>query len=802
MGTLVREMRHAVRLLLRQPGFTAVAVATMALGVGATTAIFTLVDAVLLRRLPFPEPDRLVQVWETFRPARLSPGAADLTGTASPANLRDWRDQNGAFEGLAAFLPASASLREADRPVRTPAAAVSGEFFAVLGAAPLYGRTIGPGDDEARVVVLGEALWRRGFAGDPRVVGATVPVDGLPHTVVGVMPASVRFPAEAELWVPLALEPSRRDSRGSHFLRVVGRLRPAVALAAAQQEMSAIAARIAAAHPDQQTGRGIRLVPLHEQLVAGARPALRVFMGAVALVLLICCFNVSNLLLARAAGRERETAVRVALGAGTWGLARQFVIEGLLLAGLGGAAGAALAWAGLQILIGGIAGLVPRAHEVQLDARALLVTLGAVVASGVAFGLAPLRRAFRADVNEALKQGARGSAGATGSGLLVAGQVAITTVLLVGAGLLLRSFAGLVDVDAGVRAEDVTTARLTLPNARHVDARAVAAFHRRLLERVEGLPGVEAAGLITHLPLQSSGFNGGVVPEGQHFPRGQEPLVEFRVVTPGYFRALGIPLLRGRALAEGDAESADRVVLVNDALARRFWPGQDPVGRRLSLGGAEPLSVVGVVGDVRNIGLAQDTRPELYLPAQEGYAGMLRTASLVVRGPGAAGVAGGALRAAVAAVDPEQPLYDVLPMTDVIAASIADRRLNLALVGGFAVVALLLAALGVYGVISYTVAQSTREIGIRMSLGAQRRDVFRLVIGQGALLAAVGMAVGLAGAFALTRLMASLLFTVGAHDPLTFAAAPLLLLVVALAACAVPALRATRVQPVTALRAD
>jgi putative ABC transport system permease protein len=801
MGTLARETRHAVRMLMRQPGFTAVAVATMALGIGATTVIFTLVDAVLLRRLPFPEPERLVQVSETFRPAGLAPDAAALTGSVSPANLRDWRDQSDAFEALAAYQLASVSLREADRPVRTPAAAVSGEFFAVLGAAPLYGRTLGPGDDDARAVLLGEALWRRSFGADPRVVGSSIAVDGLDHTVVGVMPAAVRLPAEADLWMPLVIDAARRESRGNHFLRTVGRLRADVGVASAQQQMSTIAARIATAHPDSQAGRGIRLVPLHEQLVQGARPALRVFTGAVGLVLLICCFNVSNLLLARAAARQRETAVRVALGAGTLGLARQFVTEGLLLAGLGGVAGVALAWGGLRFLVGGIASLVPRAHEVQLDARALLLTLAAVVASGIVFGLAPLRRAFRADVNEALKQGARGSASATGSGLLVAGQVAITTVLLVGAGLLLRSFAGLLDVDSGLRTGGVTTARLTLPVVRHRDPAAVCAFHARLQERVAAVPGVEAAGVISLLPLQASGYNGAAVPEGRTYPRGQEPLAEYRIVTPGYFEALGIPVLRGRGLTDADLAAGTPIALVNETLARGFWPDQDPVGRRLTIGGDTPLAVVGVVRDVRQVALAQDARAEVYLPAQAGWVGNLRSASLVVRARGGVGVAA-ALRSAVAAVDPEVPLYDVKSMDDVVATSIADRRLNLALVGGFAAVALLLAALGVYGVISYTVAQSTREIGIRMSLGAQRRDVFRLVVGQGALLAGVGMAVGLACALALTRLMSSLLFAVGARDPLTFAAAPLLLLLVALVACAVPALRATRVQPVMALRAD
>jgi putative ABC transport system permease protein len=505
MSSLGREFRHARRRLVRQPAFTIVAVATMALGIGATAVIFTLVDAVLLRPLPFPDPDRLVQVWETFRPAGLPPGAAAFEGTASPPNLRDWREQSDVFEGLAAFETRSVSLQEADRPVRTPAAAVSAEFFTVLGARPLLGRAFGPRDEEARLVVLAESLWRRRFGADPGVVGSTVALDGQDHTVVGVMPSSVRYPAQTELWVPLVVDSQRRENRGEHWLRVLGRLRARVPLEAAQQQMSAITARIVAAHPDSMAGREVTLVPLHEQLVRNARPALRVFLAAVGLVLLTCCFNVSNLLLARAAARQRETAVRVALGAGTLGLARQFVTEGLILAGLGGLAGVAAAWLGLDLLLRSIGDVVPRIHEVRLDTRALAVSFAAVVASGFGFGLAPMLRAFRQDVNEALKQGARGSASLAGSGLLVAGQVAITTVLLVGAGLLLRSFARILDVESGVRTEGVLTARLTLPAARYADAAQIASFHRRLLERVDTLPGVESAGLISHLPLQATG---------------------------------------------------------------------------------------------------------------------------------------------------------------------------------------------------------------------------------------------------------------------------------------------------------
>jgi putative ABC transport system permease protein len=806
VGSLGRELRHALRRLAKQPGFTLVAAATMALGIGATTVIFTLVDAVLLRRLPFADPDRLVQVWETFRPAGLAAEAPDFQGTASPPNLRDWREQSDVFEGLAAYAPTSVSLREADRPVRTQAAAVSAEFFDVLGARPSLGRAFGAKDDaagESHLVVLSDGLWRRSFGADPRVVGTPLAIDGVAHTIVGVMPPAIRHPsAQTELWVPLVVDPSLREARGNHWMRVIGRLRPGVPLETAQQQMSAIAARIVATHPDAQAGRGVVLVPLHEQLVRGARPALRVFLVAVGFVLLICCFNVSNLLLARAAGRQRETAVRVALGAGMGGLARQFVTEGLILAGLGGLAGVAVAWIGLDLVLRSISDVVPRIHEVHLDTRALLVTLATVVAVGVGFGLAPLLRAFRQDVNEALKQGARGSASVTGSGLLVAGQVAITTVLLVGAGLLLRSFSRLLDVETGLRADGVVTARVTLPTSRYPGAASLAALQRRLLERVAALPGVEAAGLISQLPLQTSGFNSTVIPEGQQFPPGQAPLAENRIVTPGYFPALGIPLVRGRALDARDAEGDAPVILVNETLARRFWPDQDPIGRRIRRGDDSLLEVVGVVGDVRQVGLSQDARSEIYLPPQERSVGNLRTASLVVKATSAAGPLAAAIHRAVEEVDPDQALYDVLPMTQVVASSIADRRLNLTLVGGFAAAALLLAALGVYGVISYTVAQSTREIGIRMSLGAQRHDVFRLVVGQGALLACVGMGFGLLGALGLTRLMASLLFTVGARDPVTFAAAPLVLLTVALLACALPALRATRVEPSVALRAE
>ncbi|HET9315912.1 MAG TPA: ABC transporter permease, partial [Vicinamibacteria bacterium] len=678
MASLGRELRHAWRGLAKQPAFTAIAVATMALGIGAATAIFSLVDAVLLRPLALPEPERLVQVWETFRPAGLAADAPDITGTASPPNLRDWREQSDVFEGLAAYTRVSVSLREADRPVRTPAAAVSPEFFEVLGARPLLGRTFGAAEDaagETQVAVLDEVLWRRSFGADPGVVGSKLRIDGLDHTILGVMPSAARQPPQVDLWMPLTIDASRRDERGNHWLRVLGRLRPGVPLAAAQQQMSGIAARLASAHPDNQGGRGVVLVPLQEQLVGNVRPALRLFLAAVGLVLLTCCFNVSNLLLARAAARQRETAVRVALGAGLMGLARQFVVEGLVLAGLGGLAGVALAQAGLGLALDHVADVVPRVHEVHLDLRALGVALAAVVLSGVGFGLAPLRRAFRRDANEALKQGARGSSGSTASGLLVAGQVAITTLLLIGAGLLLRSLGRVMEVDSGVRTKGVTTARLTLPLARRADGAAVRAFHRRVLERVETLPGVEAAGLINLLPLQASGYNGDVVPEGQTFPPGQAPLAERRFVTPGYFRALGIPLVRGRLLTEEDAEGEAPLVMVNERLAERFWPDQDPIGRRIQVGDTEYRTIVGVVRDVRQVTLAQDARAEVYMPAQPRFAGNLRTASLVVRATPAAGDVGLAIRRAVEAVDPEQPVYDVQTMERVVEVSVADRRL-------------------------------------------------------------------------------------------------------------------------------
>ena len=793
------DLRYGARGLLGQPGFTLVAVLTLALGVGANTALFSVINAVLLRPLPFPDPDRLVAVSETY--------AGSSRSAVSVPNLRDWREQNTVFEGLAAYVPGAFTLGGGD-PQRIVGLRVEANYFDVLGVRPQLGRTFLKGEDEAgrdKVVVLSDALWRNGFGADPGVVGRVIPLNGQGYTVVGVMPPELSALSGSQVWAPLAFSEGDKASRLSRAYIVVGRLKRDVTPELAGEQMSALAARLGEQYPDTQGGRGVLLSSYEEEVVGNVRLPLLLLMGAVGFVLLIACTNVANLLLARAAGRQREIALRIALGAGRLRLTRQFLTEGVLLSVVGGAAGAATAWLGLD-LVGKLAfASLPRSSEIGLDLRVLGFTLLVSVLTGVVFGVAPAAQALKTDVQGALKDGGQGAARGLGgswtrNGLVVA-EVAIAFVLLIGAGLLVKSLARLRSVEHGLKPENVLTARLSLAPERYADAEALGRFQRQLLERVSALPGVEAAGLTSHLPVQQYGTNGFVRVEDKTYPPNQEPLVELRVVSPDYFRAVGIPVVRGRVFDESDTKEAPPGVVINETMARTIWPGEDPIGKRVwgrpVYDGWTP--VIGVVADVKNMGLARPASPEFYFNYTRGAEG-LREMTLATRSRLDPAALAAAVRREVQAVDPAQAVYAVRTMQDVLDSTVAGRRLTTTLLGVMAAVALALAVVGIYGVVSYNVARHTREIGIRMALGAQKTDIHRLVIGRGAVLALTGVGIGLFLSLGLARLMSGLLYGVSANDPATFAGIAALLFAVSLVACYVPARRAVRVDPLVALR--
>lgn len=800
MQTLWQDVRFALRTLLKQRGFTLVAIITLALGIGANSAIFTVVNAVLLRPLAYSQPDKLVKVYETFLPSGW--------GSVSAANYQDWRAQNTVFSQLAAYsIGGGFNLQAADNPQRLNGISCTANLFEILGVQPQLGRAFLAEENEPgknRVVMLSDTLWRTNFGADPNLIGREIQLNGVNHRVVGVLPRGFAFPSRrTEIWAPLALDEKAWANRGSHQYQVMGRLKPDTSLAQAHEQMASIAANIERQYPKEQTGRSVRLTQYQEEVVQNVRPALLTLFAAVGCVLLIACANVANLLLARATGRRKEIAIRMALGASRWRLLRQLLTESVLLAVAGGVLGLLLAKWGVTALVALAAGLLPRAQEVALDASVVGFTFALAVLTGLFFGLIPAWQSSKGDVQWALKES--GNSGSSPRNWLrsvfVITEVAVALMLLIGAGLLIRSFARLQETETGLRTEHVLTASLNLPQAKYDKPETVSDFYQRLLENLAAQPGIEAAGAINLLPIAQYGNNGNYLIEGENITEiNRGPIAEVRIVTTGYFDAFGIPLLAGRSLNQQDQLNSPQVALVNQTWAKRHAANpQDVIGKRFGFGDTQRWTVVGVVGDVKQSGLTQSTRAEIYYPHAQAPNSSL---NLIVRSTADPTTLTTTLRREVFKLDPAQPLANVRTMETVVVESIADRRFNMLLLGLFAGLALVLAALGIYGVLSYTVAQSTRELGIRMALGAQARDVLRLVIGQGLLLTLAGIVLGLGGAFALTRWLESLLFGVKATDPLTFAAVPTVLLAIALLSCLVPARRATKVDPLVALRSE
>jgi predicted permease len=811
---LWQDIRYGSRMLLKSPGFTLVVVLTLALGIGANTAIFSVVNFVLLRPLTYSNPDQLVMIWER----NLKKGWNE--SPTSFGNFVDFRDSAKSLD-VAAFTDTNFNLTGGETPERIPGLRVSAQLFSILGVNPMRGRVFLPHEDKpgsGRVLILSYELWQRSFGGNPNLVNQTVQLDGQNYTVVGVMPPDFKFPPSfsatvgsseetvnnADLWVPLTTDdvPLVRDIRN---LKMIARLKPGVTAPQAQAEINAIASQLEKGYPDVNAGLESHVISLHEQVTGDIRLALLILLSAVNLVLLIACANVANLLLAKATSRQKEIAIRTALGATSPRLLRQLLTESVLLGVMGGLLGLLFAIIGAKTLVAFVSTNLPRLKDLGFDSKVLLFTLAISLLTSLVFGLAPALDAAKVNLNEALKEGGRSSGSSSRNrlrGLLVIAEIALAVVLVVASGLMFRSFMRLQSVSPGFNPQNLITLEIELPEARYHADQQQRAFQAQLVQRIEAIPGVQYAGTVDNLPFSGNAFNSSFMIEGQPIPAAPDrPRAFYRVISPKYFLTMGIPFHRGSGFTDRDSADVPGVAIINDAAARKYWPGEDPIGKRIKRGRPESknpwLTIVGIAGSASQLSLREDTQPEIYVPYLQNSS---RTFTLVARTASDPRTLAGKLRQEVWATDKDLPVSSMKLMEELISKSVAQPRFYVMLLSIFAALALILAAVGVYGVMAYSVTLRTRDMGIRMALGARPRDIFKQVLGQALLLTLIGLAIGLVLGVVSTRVMSSLLYEVSPVDPLTLGATSLLLLAVALLASYIPARRATKVDPTVALR--
>jgi predicted permease len=809
LDEFAQDLRYAVRMLRKNPGFTLVAVLTLALGIGANTAIFSVVHAVLLKALPYPQADRLVMVYEDVR----LPNYQNKKNEPSPGNFSDWSTQNTAFDGMAAYRNRSFNLTGEGEPARVEGELVTSSFFTTLQVNPAFGRVFVPEEDrpgKSHVVVMSDGLWKSRFGSDVQILGKKILLDSEAYTIIGVMPPGFHFPdPDDQLWAPMGMSSAELGNHGSHFLLVFARLKPGITLPRAQAEMEALVKHLTEQYPATNTGQTVNIVSLHDDIAGPVRPALLVLMAAVSLVLLIVCANVANLLLARASVRQREIALRQALGASRSRIARQLFTESVLLALLGCTFGLLLARWCLAALKLFAAATLPRSEEFSLNGPVLVFSVVLSILAGIVFGVGPALQAARGSVHETLNSATRESSTVSRlrtRNLLVVVETALGAIVVIGAVLLLRSFLSIEHVPLGFQPQGVLTFRVIPRGDRYSQLSQRAAFYQQVLERIEAVPGVKSAAAVSFIPLTLARGRKGFTIEGRApSAPGQIPMAGYNLVTPGYFGTMRVPLLQGRDFLWSDSPQNQPVVTINQAMATAYWPNEDPIGKRIRQGGPDDaefpwLTITGVVADVREFDPMTEPEPTIYFPiAQFADArGILR--DWVVRTDNDPKAIAANARAAVWDVDKDLPVTRIRTMEEVRSAAVVSPRSNLLLFGFFAALALILASVGIYGVTAYSVVQRTREIGIRMALGASRGDVVRIVVSQGVRLATIGVLLGLIGAFALTRLMTSMIYGVSSSDPATFFVVAFLLMSVALAACYIPARRAMRVDPIVALR--